>query len=265
MREEQREGRRALALDELDRELVQDVGDVAPVLDVAAVVVERRVHELAVAVVADPGVVARPRHAVVAHVPLADVRGLVTQPLEVEVIVRQPMTHRVARDVVDDAVAARVLAGDDRRAVRRADRRGVERALEQRALGGEPVDVRRLHVRVAARAELVVAQVVDQNDQEIGLHRRVCRVTRAGGPRSKRPSLHRRPQPASGIFPRARCLSPATAPCRLATSRGRHAASAPEVDALPLILEWSVSKHDTLPQRRSEGTGCLTMSTKIST
>ncbi len=37
----------------------------------------------------------------------------------------------------------------------------------------EPVDVRRPHVGVAARAELVVAQVVDQDHEEVGfLHGR---------------------------------------------------------------------------------------------
>ena len=79
VREEKRKGLRSLALEEVDRELVHDVGDVARVLDVAAVVIERRVHDPAMAVVAHPRVVAGPRHAVVAHVPLADVRGFVAQ------------------------------------------------------------------------------------------------------------------------------------------------------------------------------------------
>ena len=47
---------------------------------------------------------------------------------------------------------------------------GVVRALEHRAFGRQAVDVRRLHVRVAAGAEFVVAQVVDQDDDEVGLH-----------------------------------------------------------------------------------------------
>ena len=109
--------------------------------------------------------------------PLADVRRAVAALLEREVVVRQPVAHRVARHVVDDAVAAGVLAGQDRGAVRRADRRGMEGALEQRALAGEPVDVRRLHVGMAAGAELVEAQVVHQDDQEVGPPTRHARPT----------------------------------------------------------------------------------------
>src|SRR4029079_3985968 len=83
------------------------------------------------------------------------------------VIVRQPVAHRVARHVIDDAVAACVLPSHDRRAVRRADRRGMERALKERALARDPVDLRCLHVRMTACAEFVVAQVVDQDDDEV--------------------------------------------------------------------------------------------------
>ena len=157
-----------LSGDELHRQRIHEVGDVAGVLDILAVVVEPRVDDPAVPVIAHPQVVAGPRHAVIAHVPLSDVRGQVAGLLQFEVIVRQPMAHRVARHVVDDPVAARVLAGQDRGAVRRADRRGVEGAIEEHAFGGQPVNVRRLHVGVAACAELVVAQVVDQYDEEIG-------------------------------------------------------------------------------------------------
>jgi hypothetical protein len=110
VREEKRERLRTLALEKVDRELVHDVGDVAVVLDVLPVVVELRILDLAVPVVAHPRVVAGPRHAVVAHVPLADVRRLVAALLQLEMVVRQPVAHRVACDVVDDAVPARVLA-----------------------------------------------------------------------------------------------------------------------------------------------------------
>ena len=119
------------------------------------------------AIVGDPVVVTGTGLAVIAHVPLADVRRLVAERLQLEMVVGQAVARRVARHVVDDAVTARVLAGEDRGAVRRADRRGVERALEERALGGDAVDVRRLHVGMAARAELVEAQVVYQDDEEI--------------------------------------------------------------------------------------------------
>ena len=52
------------------------------------VLVQLRVEEPAVAVEAHPGVVAGARRAVVAHVPLADVRGLVAELLQGEVVVR---------------------------------------------------------------------------------------------------------------------------------------------------------------------------------
>lgn len=167
VREKERPGTFVPALDPLERHRVHEVGDVAAVLDVCAVVVEARIDDAAVAVVAHPGVVARPRHAVVSHVPLADVRGRVAEALKVQVIVRQPVAHRVARDVVDDAVAARVLSGENRGAIGRADRRRMERALEEHALVREAIHVRGLHVRMAARAELVVAQVVYQDHEKI--------------------------------------------------------------------------------------------------
>ena len=130
-------------------------------------------------VIADPRVVTGPRHAVIAHVPLADVCGLVPEPLQLEVVVRQAMAHRIARDVVDDAVPAGVLATDNRSAVRRTDRRRVKCALEDRAFAREPIDVRRLHVRMTTGAKLVVAQIVNQNDEKIGLHASVVTCGRA--------------------------------------------------------------------------------------
>ncbi len=157
VRKEKRERLLALALQKVDRQPVHDVGDVAAVLHVLAVVIQAGVVQFSVPVVADPRVVTGPRHAVIAHVPLADVRGLVPEPLQFKVVVRQAMAHRIARDVVDDAVPAGVLPTDDRGAIRRADRRRVKRALEDGTLAREPIDVRRLHVRMTTGAELVVA------------------------------------------------------------------------------------------------------------
>ena len=117
MREEQRERLAAFPLQEIDGEPVHDVGDVPSVLHVLAVVVELRIAQSAVTVVAHPIVVTGTGHAVVAHVPLADMRCLVAQLLQLQVIIRQPVTHRAARDVVYDAVAACVLTRDDRRPV----------------------------------------------------------------------------------------------------------------------------------------------------
>jgi hypothetical protein len=48
----------------------------------------------------------------------------------------------------------------------------MEGPLEERAFARDTVDVRRLHVRMAAGAEFVEAQVVDQDDQKIGFFHR---------------------------------------------------------------------------------------------
>jgi hypothetical protein len=45
----------------------------------------------------------------------------------------------------------------------------VERRGEHRAFVADAVDVRRLHVGMAADPQLVEPEVVDQHDQEIGL------------------------------------------------------------------------------------------------
>ena len=133
--------------------------------------VEQRIVQPTMAVVRHPVVVTGPRLAVVAHVPLTQMRGFVAELLQFEVVIRNAMTRRVARDVVDNAVAAGVLPGKYRRAVGRANRRGVKRTVEHHALVRDAVDVRRFHIRVAACAEFVVAQIVDEDNQEIGFHR----------------------------------------------------------------------------------------------
>ena len=147
---------------------VQKIGDVAFVLTLITVDVEYRIDDRAVAGEAHPPVVARPWAAGITHVPFADMGGLVAQALQDDVIVGQAVAVGVARHVIDDAVAARILAGDDRGAVGRAERRRMERRREHRALATDPVDVRRLHIGVTADAQLIEPQVVDQHDQEIG-------------------------------------------------------------------------------------------------
>jgi hypothetical protein len=44
----------------------------------------------------------------------------------------------------------------------------VKRPLEERAFTREAVDVRRLHIRMPARAELVETEIVDQYDEKVG-------------------------------------------------------------------------------------------------
>src|SRR5689334_13131627 len=94
-------------------------------------------------------------------------RRLVTELLQDDVVVRQAMAVRIPGDVVDDAVAAGILAGQDRRAVGRAERRGVKCPGEHRAFVADAVDMRRLQEGMAADAQLVEPQIVDQYDQEI--------------------------------------------------------------------------------------------------
>jgi len=66
-----------LLFEEFHREAVHDVGDVAGVLHVLAVVAQLRVNDAAMAVVAHPVVIARARPALVAHMPFADMRGAI--------------------------------------------------------------------------------------------------------------------------------------------------------------------------------------------
>ena len=78
------------------------------------------------------------------------------------------MARRVACGVVDDPVGVHVLAGEQGRPAGRAEWRRRERVEEPRALAREPVDGRRLDKRMAGEAEVVPAQVVDENDDEFG-------------------------------------------------------------------------------------------------
>jgi len=209
VREEKRERLVALSPDVLDGALRKDVGDIALDPMLGAVFPQHRVHDLSLAAERQPVVVAGPRARVVAHVPLADVCGFVAEPFQLEVVVREAVAHCVAPDVVDDAVAARVLAREDRSAVGRAQRRGVERVQELRALVREAVDVGRLHVRMPGRARLVEAQVVDEDDKEVRFHRALiavgCRARARACPSARyRRVSRRRTRPA--------CCPPAGAP-----------------------------------------------------
>ena len=77
------------------------------------------------------------------------------------------MACRVAGGVVDDAVRVDVLAREQRRPARRAQRRGRERIQEPRAFPRQPVDGRRLDERVAGEPEVVPARIVNQDDDDV--------------------------------------------------------------------------------------------------
>lgn len=155
------------AINEVERELVHDVGDVAAVMTVSAVMVKHRISEPAVPVIAHPAVIPGSWASVVTHVPFTDMRGFITQPLKLQVIVRQPVAHGITRHVVDDAVAGGVLPTQDRSPIGRTDRRGVKGTRKQSALMRDPINVRRLHVGVSARSKFVMAQIINQDHQQI--------------------------------------------------------------------------------------------------
>ena len=78
---------------------------------------------------------------------------------------------------VGDARAEVVAAGHQRRPRRRADRADVE-LREFRGLAGERVDLRRLDVRVAVASHIAVAQIVDEEQDDV---RSADRLRRLGG------------------------------------------------------------------------------------
>ena len=70
----------------------------------------------------------------------------------------------VAQHLVRTHVAAGEVAGP----AGRAQGRGYERIGEGDAIAGDPVDVRRLHERVADATQRVESQVVDEDEDEVG-------------------------------------------------------------------------------------------------
>jgi hypothetical protein len=73
------------------------------------------------------------------------------------------MAARTAFGVVDDAVVASFLAGEDVGATRRAQRRDREEILELRALARDAIKMGRARERMARGAEIVEAEVVDHD------------------------------------------------------------------------------------------------------
>ena len=78
----------------------------------------------------------------------------------------------LSRAVVEerrDAPALRILPGGQRAARGRADGRVHIELREANALGGEPIDVRRLRILVAEAGEVAPAHVVDEDHDEVRL------------------------------------------------------------------------------------------------
>ena len=114
-------------------------------------------HEI---VEAGPGLVA-----LFPHVPLADVGGLVAgllQPAREAVEI-----GRVVGEVVGHAVGVGVEAAEDRGPARRAEARCAEHVFKVDAFLGEPVDVGRFQVRMAAAGEGIPANVVAEHHDDV--------------------------------------------------------------------------------------------------
>ena len=148
--------------DEVDGQVGDDVGDVAARVGLlAGRGVEHRIDVGALAGQDLPAVEAR---RVAAEVPLADHAGVVAAGLEQP---RDGLPRAVEAVEHRHAVDVRVLAGQDRRAARRADRVGHEDVVEPHALAGEAVDVRRrVHPR-AVGADRVGGVVVRHDEDDV--------------------------------------------------------------------------------------------------
>jgi len=191
-----------VAADELDGLEVHAVDEVLPpgqaTGDLAVEVVGMEVASAAdAAVLGDDGLVeaVRPRgdflRAVVrvaGEVPLADNPGGVAgrpERLGDGDVVGGEVLRVVGAEVVGDAHAGGPLPRHQGGAVRRADRRGGVGVGEAHAVAGETVQVGRLVERVAVAAQLRVAQVVGQDEDDVALARR-------SGRRPQRPPKQRR-------------------------------------------------------------------------
>jgi len=135
---------------------------------------------------------ARALAVLVAHVPLAEVGGLVAGGAH-----QGGMGDRVFGQggvVVDDAVGVVVAAGEERGAAGRAEREGDKCVAETHALGGEPVHGRRLEPRVAGAFAMlalhgphrVPALVIGDDEQEVWFARGGVQ-RRGGGERGEEP------------------------------------------------------------------------------
>ena len=115
-------------------------------------------------------VAARAEHA---EAPLAERAGreadVVQQRRQQRVAGRQrPLSLGLRLLVVAHRAVARVLAGHQHRARRRADRRAGVVAREAHAAGGQRVEVRRADPLLAEAAEFAVAEIVGEHEHDVG-------------------------------------------------------------------------------------------------
>ena len=102
-----------------------------------------------------------------AHVPFADEGGFVAGVVEEAGPGGEAVAGGAAIDVVGDLVGVRVEAGEEGGAAGGAERGDGEGVLEHGAFAGETVYAGGLCEGVAAAAELVPAEVVDQDEDDV--------------------------------------------------------------------------------------------------
>jgi hypothetical protein len=118
-----------------------------------------------------------------AHAKLADESGAVTGAAQPHGVGVRPLGFVQAGGEVRDPVAFHPLAGEETRAADRADRGGDKTFLEDDPLRGQSVEVGCLHERVAHESGSVPAEVVDDDEHEVGPGGGRGRFLRAGGER----------------------------------------------------------------------------------
>ena len=151
------------ALDELEGQIGDDIGGVAARVRLLSC---RRVeHRIPVCALAREDLPAIEPGGIAAEMPLADHAGVVPallqQPRDCHPRAVEPIEH-------GHAVQVRVLAGQNRGAARRADRVRGKHVREQRALAGQPIDVRRLVDARPVGADGVRRVVVGHDEDDVG-------------------------------------------------------------------------------------------------
>lgn len=162
------EGFVAFLVDEVDGVIGEDIGDVAFGLDGFSVDVEGRIEGFALAGEGDPVIEAGAGRVVDAHMPFAEEGG------GVAVVVEEagPGFERVALagtvGVVGDSVLEGILTGEECGAAGGAEGCGDEGVFEAGAFAGKAVGIGGLGEGMAGAAELVEAEIVDEDEDDVG-------------------------------------------------------------------------------------------------
>ena len=161
---------------------VKHIGRVAAECDSATIHIENRVKRGALSFHSNPMVETGTSRVIVAHVPLANVGGLVTSSLQHLRKRLQLVTSLAAVGVVENAMMTGVESGEQTRSDRRAEWRSAEGISKPRTLAGNAVDVGSANKRMPAAPQIVPAQVIDQNHNHVR-RSRLLRLLRCLGQR----------------------------------------------------------------------------------